>query len=429
MQHLKSDNTPAAPAERLLTCPDCGLSNLTPRGLVAHRGGSRCQEMAAQSPQFPEACIDQQPAAETAPEPTYLAVLTGFAASRGEDPIIHPYDSSSWLDAQKSKTVWWFAVLFSRSMEEALGDARRMIAEGVGTVTQAGDFNGFAPGANISPIRPITPIQETEVESSAAKQPVTLDQLPAAPQPLTLAPADENTILGTQLTEQYQRAVGGIREVLVFGAMMIRLRDHLAIDSTRGVNSGGGRYTKGSGMKAWLREHAPNVAEGTAYRFMDIAEGLRKEFSLGARVDLEWLLTTPADAITDEKLRAKREQIFAFIEGKSQRQLLLAFEKGQHGAGGGHDPKKNTKKTLTPEQAEAAAIAACRTDVEEFAKRGLNLGRKYTAPNITDADRDGLVDLLRRLANEIDAYNKTPVHQRTPSTGLKLLEQTSAQPE
>jgi hypothetical protein len=40
--------------------------------------------------------------------------------------------------------------------------------------------------------------------------------------------------MGAQLTSQYERAVGGMTEVLKFGALMMMLRQHLAQLSTRG---------------------------------------------------------------------------------------------------------------------------------------------------------------------------------------------------
>ncbi len=131
----------------------------------------------------------------------------------------------------------------------------------------------------------------------------------------------DEALMARQLGEQYQRAVGGIWEVVKFGAMLAHLRDSL-IDAAKQKHDGSGRYADGEGLKAWLDVNCPDISRRNAYRFMAIAEGLREELHVPERVDLVALLT--ADHTTLEpKLLKHRSKIADFLEGKSQRQLLL----------------------------------------------------------------------------------------------------------
>ncbi len=130
--------------------------------------------------------------------------------------------------------------------------------------------------------------------------------------------------MGRQLTLQYDRAVGGIRDVLIFGAMMLQLR--AVISSARGQVHPGGANSKDTGINGWLNEYAPKVSRPTAYRFMDLAEGIRDEFKLGAKVDLQHLLTTDPKKL-EPALAKKRAAILEFVEDKSQRQLLFSIGK------------------------------------------------------------------------------------------------------
>lgn len=140
---------------------------------------------------------------------------------------------------------------------------------------------------------------------------------------LIKAGQSDEAVMARQLSEQYQRAVGGLWEVVKFGAMMVHLRDAL---SARGQS--------GKGVAAWVEEHCPEISRPTAYRFMAIAEGLRQEVKLGAKVDLLNLLTADHKDL-EPKLLRKRTEIQDMLEGRSQRQLLLMFAEPKSGGKGG----------------------------------------------------------------------------------------------
>ena len=93
---------------------------------------------------------------------------------------------------------------------------------------------------------------------------------------LPLTDAD-HARLGAELTALYQEALVGHLRVLAFGAKFMEVEK---VVSTCGHNPERGPQTKGTGMKAWLEEHAPEVSRSTAYRFRDIAEAVAKRFKL-----------------------------------------------------------------------------------------------------------------------------------------------------
>ena len=127
--------------------------------------------------------------------------------------------------------------------------------------------------------------------------------------------------MGAQLTDQYRKAVGGMTEVLRFGAMIMGLKQNL---STREQVSKGGRGNK-DGISEWLRENAPEINRTTAYRFLHVAEAVARDFQLPAKVSFIELATTQADQLS-EKLQQKQSELWEFVNGTSQRSWLDRFE-------------------------------------------------------------------------------------------------------
>lgn len=161
------------------------------------------------------------------------------------------------------------------------------------------------------------------------------------PMPLaaTIMPADQaERLAGEEFTEQYRRLIGALIDQIVFGDMGLKIAWRLR-PSERAGNSGSGRYEAGSGFKGWLKNYAPTVPEGTAYRYMKLAEAVRHALQFGPRTDLRLLLTAPMELIEKMGLAKKRQELLDFIEGKTQRQLLLTFEHEGPGPGGNHHAK------------------------------------------------------------------------------------------
>jgi hypothetical protein len=170
--------------------------------------------------------------------------------------------------------------------------------------------------------------------------------------------------MGRQLTVQYGRAIGGLLEIGIFGAMMQKLRETIAV-SARGH---GGKFgDKDTGIKSWLEQYAPTISRPTAYRFMEIADGLRREFNLG-KVDLQYLLTTEPKKL-EPPLAKKREQIQEFIEGRSQRQLLFYFAKT--------DPEHQSYHATRKDGSPRAARRTKDEIDEEYAREQWDVWKKH----------------------------------------------------
>lgn len=208
--------------------------------------------------------------------------------------------------------------------------------------------------------------------------------------------------MGQQLTVQYERAIGGIREVLIFGAMMLKVRD---IVSTRGNDRsrGGGRDTEGQGLKGWLANNAPKVNLSTAYRFMDLAEGLRDEFSLAKKTDLVHLLSAPVEKLAKPE-RAKREKIDAFVEGKSQRQLLFDFgidtRAGKPKGGDTSEHRSGKRRTKAEKDADDAAEAAAELWPGLRDELSEEWFKKRLFEHLDDGPLCNFVDLLGQLYDQ-----------------------------
>ena len=151
------------------------------------------------------------------------------------------------------------------------------------------------------------------------------------PSELIHPPAEiDHTAIGKQLTGQYQKAVSGMQDVLIFGAMLMEIRKVVStVDTTR--PRGGGEDKKGQGLKAWLEEFAPEIKRATAYRFLGVAEGVALEYQkiVGVKAakayTLESLVTTPADQLP-EPMRAKQLDLFNYVNGTTQTSWMDRFK-------------------------------------------------------------------------------------------------------
>ncbi|MDR1304489.1 MAG: hypothetical protein LBK76_04615 [Verrucomicrobiales bacterium] len=162
--------------------------------------------------------------------------------------------------------------------------------------------------------------------------------------------------MGLQLTAQYQRAIGGMTEVLKFGAMMMRLREHLS-QSPRAdsVKLKRGKDVADGGIDGWLKRYAPQVKHATAYRFLHVAEAVLGDVKkqLPARVSFVELVTKPAAELS-AKLQKKQLELFDYVSGTSQRSWLDMF-RPKTPLGGLRLP---AKKAAAADGADAGAAAA-----------------------------------------------------------------------
>ncbi len=230
-----------------------------------------------------------------------------------------------------------------------------------------------------------------------------LDRLPAE----CVTGESEDSLMGRQLTVQWERVKASRKEDLIFGAMMVKLRER--ISSARGGDHPGGPRSKGTGVEGWLKKYAPTVSESIAYRLMEIAEGIALEFKLGKKLDLEDLLSAQVEGLSESLLK-KRAAIEEVIEGRSQRQLLLQFGGPAKMTGGKRESKKTT---LTPEEQQQAWEASAKKDFLSLANGVAGIKHVWMASSITDAERELLADHIEALAAEIRGWVSLPKSRRT----------------
>jgi len=193
------------------------------------------------------------------------------------------------------------------------------------------------------------------------------------------------------LTAQYRRAIGGLWEVVKFGAMLGAVR----VSLTRETNSCGPGSYQGS-LKEWMELHCPEVNYKTALRFLALADGVRAEVKLGAKVDLCHLLTAPAGDL-DARLASKRQEIAELLDGKSQRQLLFAFMKADRKPTGGARDAHGHRRT-EDELAEADSKQTWQELMETLTCEGA-VRKSYAL--LSQAARKRILDALLEVVSNV----------------------------
>lgn len=146
------------------------------------------------------------------------------------------------------------------------------------------------------------------------------------------------------LTEQYNRAMAGLRECLRFGAMIVEIDAGLK-------RAARNQYTEDT-LSAWLTANCPEVNYAWAMKYKRLAEGLRNKFNLSDKVTLSLAITTadgtPADdpeVVSAKRAEKVRKEVDAFLAGKTAWQLEFAFGLRTPAAPKGGDVKSGKKLT------------------------------------------------------------------------------------
>lgn len=219
--------------------------------------------------------------------------------------------------------------------------------------------------------------------------------IPIPPLDLSDPSASSDSLMGLQLTEQYHRAVGGMREVLRFGCMMMALREKL---STRGqLHAGRPKSGETDHIAPWLEEFAPEVKRATAYRFLHVAEAVAQDFQTPARITFAELATKPAEELP-EKLRLKQAELWDFIEGTSQRSWLDRF--APHKSKGGYHPRQGPEPTLEEtiarlKKAAEDSLRSIGSQIESFALSNRKEGFDLLGDHDKQIFRDLILDLYQ----------------------------------
>jgi hypothetical protein len=152
---------------------------------------------------------------------------------------------------------------------------------------------------------------------------------------------------------QYHKAVNGTREILIFGAMIMKLEVVLELQ-----NNSHGPQTKGMGLKGWIEEHCPDINYKTAFSFYRFARGMRETMRIKDGTDIPKLLMAPQKELSTSESKIRTE-IDDVIFGKSQRQLEFDFgirRTPVRPTGGARDGAGRPKFSHTLEQANIDAM-------------------------------------------------------------------------
>lgn len=178
----------------------------------------------------------------------------------------------------------------------------------------------------------------------------------------------------------WRRAQAGLVEVLRFGAMLIEVKKWIengaiengATDGADGadgatrslaeerVQNPGHGWNKGTGLKAWLEAHCPEVNYKTAYGYLVAAEGLRVAARIAADVPL--LAMMGEDPVPEARAEQARQRVFKAIAGGSLALMREAGRVADPGRRGGAREGATGRRALTPlEHAELA-----KTEIREL---------------------------------------------------------------
>ena len=216
---------------------------------------------------------------------------------------------------------------------------------------------------------------------------------------LALPDASEDKLMGEQLTEQYKRATSGMQQVVICGAMMIKLREkHPEL-----TKKGGDQKSKSIvdidrlTLAQWLEKFAPEVKRTTALRFLNVTESIAQSYAeiVGAKtakmISLPDLVTMPARELP-KGCEAKQMTLFDFVNGTSQKSWLDQFSP--------QSPQKRGRET-----------------------RGNDKPRAPTASELVEAAKNEIADVLNLLDAWFEAGHHTRVDADLRVTADATLEE------
>ena len=131
-----------------------------------------------------------------------------------------------------------------------------------------------------------------------------------------------------------------MQQVVIFGAMMLKLREKHPEMTTKGRPAkkmparGHLNEPEPLSLAAWLERFAPDVKRQTAQRFLNVTEAITSDYVqiVGAKtaklISLPDLVTTPAGQLP-KGCEAKQLTLFEFVNGTSQRSWLDRFRQAR----------------------------------------------------------------------------------------------------
>jgi hypothetical protein len=223
--------------------------------------------------------------------------------------------------------------------------------------------------------------------------------------------------LGEQATASYRRAIGGMREVLMFYATVKLMQMEVERLAEGGLLPIGNKPSKEGGRPAkptdlrWLFErYAPGIPERSAYRLMEVGEGIEADYRklVGGKIAKQFALpmfvTTPAEDLP-ATARAKQEQLFSYVEGTSKQSWLDKLRPHKL-KGGARQPSGDKVKVPEEDSEELEAL-----DIWTPLQRSLTLELHDVTwahlPNTGPVSRKSVLGVLTDLSSAIRQANKS----------------------
>lgn len=131
------------------------------------------------------------------------------------------------------------------------------------------------------------------------------------------------------VTDQYNKALLSYSTALIEGLRLGGMLRQIETTLTRDVQDG--CIQRGDSLKGWLAEHCPTVDYQKAIKYKTLSEGLQEFCKIPAKVPLDVILPgSDCDAeeqtgIAQARIDKMRRDVADFLDGKSARQLEIAF--------------------------------------------------------------------------------------------------------
>ena len=212
------------------------------------------------------------------------------------------------------------------------------------------------------------------------------------------------------LTTQYRKAVNGLYEAYRFGQMLMAVKSRIEAPSPRDAACGTARWQEhggavaapgwnaGTGLKAWLAEHCPEINYSTARRFLTIAEKTNAALAAAPAEGASepWGEAPCASAGVEGAAQVGQGRALStapseaavrdFLEGKSQRQVLKA-------------PGKPTPRHVMSEEERAEKLAeVCKGFLQSLE----GVERTGESDLLRLEDRREIVTRLKALARRLE---------------------------
>lgn len=241
--------------------------------------------------------------------------------------------------------------------------------------------------------------------------------------------------MGLQFTALYESVVDAMPRQLLFGAMMMHLRERLesARDGSLKPNgfkklSRGRNVDKGGGVSGWLEKYAPTVPPSNARRFEACAIATAKLWNglpgtLQRKIGFPDLITKPTAelAAIDRRLPKKQEEAIDFAKGHGQKGLLDAFVE-KYGRGGNQyerGGKKGKRPTTSQLERESLLLSA-----QVWKGYPQSLATQLEARGFTrlnEADLSSVIDAFSSAVTTLRQWQKTPQIERDAPARAALV--------